>query len=117
MARISITTLRKRLPIGTTFTGLFLGNHVAVTTPTRRRVVRQSARQMVCELLEGEYAWQEIYCEWKGVQALDSFAASTCGKILITLRRPCPRGDLMVDFLEITDIASRTARRSVAATD
>lgn len=63
--RISISALRKRLPVGSTFTAEF----IPTGEKTKRKVVGQTTHEMVSEILDGEKAGRWSYCSWTNVIA------------------------------------------------
>ena len=72
MSRISISELKRRLPVGQTFTGEFVGWNPSVARKgmavCRRRVVRQG-QQMVCEFLDGPRRGEQSNLGWRGLTA------------------------------------------------
>jgi hypothetical protein len=68
---MTITEVRRRLPVGTEFTGEFL-NPLRPDNPhiiARRKIVKQTASQMVSVFLEGAKLGEKIYLDWKGTKA------------------------------------------------
>ena len=87
---LSIAEVRRRLPAGTLFNATFLlgpivvrGNTGNTTIPpvtsAPRKVVKQSAHEMVSELLDGPKKGQNVHCGWKGVTAREEN-----GEIILT---------------------------------
>lgn len=72
MAKISIAEVKRRLAVGVTFTGEFVGTNAVRAAPgmkiLRRRVISNKS-VMTCELLEGPKMGQAIDLNWKNVTA------------------------------------------------
>jgi hypothetical protein len=81
---MKLTELRKLLTVGVEFDAEAIGgmntrvlSNLGVTSLkkpdseifTRRRVVKQTAREMVTVYLSGPKEGREIHCDWKGVKA------------------------------------------------
>lgn len=75
MAKISITALRKRLPVGAELTGEFIGvnrQHCrAGNECTSRIIVTNSSHQLVQRLLTGPIAGTLTYLQWSGLTAYE----------------------------------------------
>lgn len=71
--KLSIAELRRRLPVGATFTSTFIGKNSSIARPTmlqtKRRVLKQSARDMVSVITQGEHTGENIWVNWKFVSA------------------------------------------------
>ena len=93
--KLSIAEVKRRLPVGTEYTGEFIGTmnvrvigNLGVTNLhkseqeriTRRRIVKQTS-EMVSEFLDGPKAGQQIYLTWKGVSAQED----TDGSIVLMM--------------------------------
>ena len=95
---MTIAEVRRRLPVGTEFTAEFInpvgrakfgeGQHTS-----RRRVTKQSAREMVSLFLDGPKEGKEIFLGWKNTKAREED-----GSIIFTMTDTgSPQ-----DFLKIT---------------
>jgi hypothetical protein len=94
--KIAIAEVKRRLAVGTEYTGEFVGVNARMCAPgmqvTRRRVVNNKT-QLVSELLDGPKAGQLIYLNWKNV-----VADERDGSIFLTMTEtPKPE-----EFLKIT---------------
>lgn len=105
--KISIAEVRRRLPVGATFTATFLrdltvrpnvGPPVVMPNrgPSSREVVSQNAHEMVSRYTSGPRSGQNISCKWTGVTARVEDG--------VTIILSQKFGDEREDFLAITDI-------------
>lgn len=71
--KLSIAELRRRLPVGATFTATFIGKNSSIARPTmrqtKRRVHTQSSYHMTSVITEGQHADEVIWLTWKFVSA------------------------------------------------
>lgn len=81
---MTLTELRRRLPVGTEFLGefiganrrIFLSRFPAATPSFHRRVEIQNKKTMTCIVLDGPYKGEAIDLNWKHtVAAYDSAGA------------------------------------------
>jgi len=74
---LSIAALRRKLPVGSTYSGTWIGPPCGTPQTTRRRVVSQSARLMQSIILDGPESGRTMRLEWKGVSASESIDGVT----------------------------------------
>lgn len=70
--KISITAVKRLLPVDTIFQSEMIGRNRTVAKPemvtTTRKIVKQG-NEMISEIIEGDHAGKEVYLAWKGLTA------------------------------------------------
>lgn len=94
---VSVAEVRRRLPVGTEFTGEFIGINAKNCRPgmqvTRRRVVKNSSHELESVMLNGPQKDGLIHLNWKHVAA-----GERDGNIILTMTETKPPEK----FLKIT---------------
>lgn len=65
---ITLRELRNKLVPGVEF----VGSHMRTGDVACRKVIGQSPKEMICQLLDGKNKGQLIYLQWKDMQATQS---------------------------------------------
>ena len=74
---LSIASLRRKLPVGSTYSATWIGPELDNPRTTRRRVVSQSARLMQSVVLDGPESGRTMRLEWQGVKASEALDVIT----------------------------------------
>lgn len=65
---LTLRDLRNKLVPGVDF----IGTHMRTGDVVQRKVIGQSPKEMICQLLDGKNKGQLIYMQWKDMQATQS---------------------------------------------
>jgi len=109
VSKISIDEVRRRLPVNAEFTCDYIGPNTAMIGPdntgVRRRVIRQTDKEMTSVVLTGPRNGREVDCVWAWVLAEDND-----GVIVLS-------NNSGISFVAISNITLPLVTRTLAADD